>query len=376
MSTKHHHFKSLTGLRFIAALFVFILHGGNHGLLSSNYLHLLDFSKAVSFFFVLSGFVLGFSYHRRSFSFRRFFISRLARVWPVTVISLFFVTLILPDSVYLPSVGSLVSKPLVFISHILCIQSFIPLPSFYFGFNAVTWTISVELFFYLLFPFLNSLKFSYLFRFFLFYTLLLLSFSLVISSLSLPGFSVAHFDSVVWQGLIYINPFFRLPEFVLGIIGSRALFSYSYCFKDYISRIPSSFLQFVYTFSFFLFFWIGTHSLFAKLAPPFHLALDQLTAAICSLLLIYIAISPSSVINSILSIKPFVYLGRVSLSVYLLHQPLMIRSSQIGGFEIFGQQLLPDNFFSLLLITIGISCLSFHLIEKPFQRIISNLAHD
>tara|TARA_B100001939_G_C16857572_1_gene580318 strand:- start:171 stop:1019 length:849 start_codon:yes stop_codon:yes gene_type:complete len=282
----------------------------------------------------------------------------------------------LPDSVYLPSVGSLVSKPLVFISHILCIQSFIPLPSFYFGFNAVTWTISVELFFYLLFPFLNSLKFSYLFRFFLFYTLLLLSFSLVISSLSLPGFSVAHFDSVVWQGLIYINPFFRLPEFVLGIIGSRALFSYSYCFKDYISRIPSSFLQFVYTFSFFLFFWIGTHSLFAKLAPPFHLALDQLTAAICSLLLIYIAISPSSVINSILSIKPFVYLGRVSLSVYLLHQPLMIRSSQIGGFEIFGQQLLPDNFFSLLLITIGISCLSFHLIEKPFQRIISNLAHD
>ena len=86
--------KSLTGLRFLAALAVFIAH------ISGSWPE-YDFGKApigaagVSFFFVLSGFILAYVYLPRlevsgssKFPCKEFYLRRVARIWPLHLTSL------------------------------------------------------------------------------------------------------------------------------------------------------------------------------------------------------------------------------------------------------------------------------------------------
>lgn len=45
-------------------------------------------SEAVSFFFVLSGFILTYVYHKRTYSFRGYCLARIARILPVSLLSI------------------------------------------------------------------------------------------------------------------------------------------------------------------------------------------------------------------------------------------------------------------------------------------------
>ena len=145
---KRPHIKSLTSLRFLAALLIFFLHAANHGLISSSYFGSFDLSKSVCFFFVLSGFVLGYAYYDRAFSVRTFYIARFLRVWPATFSALLFVIAFLPRFIYFPNVeSSFAYYLLTFVVNILCLQSLIPIPSIFFAFNAVAWRRSAEIVF-------------------------------------------------------------------------------------------------------------------------------------------------------------------------------------------------------------------------------------
>ena len=134
-STSRPHLHSLTSLRFFAAFLVFILHSSNHDLISSSSFNIFDLSKAVSFFFVLSGFVLTYAYTSRSINTSTFYLSRFLRIWPVTIFSLLLVIIFLPANLYLPFEVSVFSPGLIFIANLFCIQSFIPIPTFFFGFT-------------------------------------------------------------------------------------------------------------------------------------------------------------------------------------------------------------------------------------------------
>ena len=78
---------SITSLRFLAAFAIFLLHSSNHGLFPIGVLGGLDLSKAVSFFFCLSGFVLSYNYHGRTIKKSTFFKNRFARLFPSTFVS-------------------------------------------------------------------------------------------------------------------------------------------------------------------------------------------------------------------------------------------------------------------------------------------------
>ena len=118
----------------------------NHSLWPESFFFVLDYSKAVCFFFVLSGFVLSYTYHGKSINIRYFYRDRLARIWPATICSTLFVLAILPSSLYLPNSSDASFFPFVLITNIFLLQSLIPLPIFFFGINAVCWSISVGLF--------------------------------------------------------------------------------------------------------------------------------------------------------------------------------------------------------------------------------------
>ena len=149
--------QGLTGLRFFAAAWVFAYHflvltvdGAPWWVQrAQNAGH-----AAVSLFFVLSGFVLAYNYAEPLADGRvsraRFFRLRLARVWPLyALVALAEVPLALHAGVGGARIGGPRSADVV------GLQAWIPTITFV-G-NTPGWSVSVELFFYLAFPWLLAL---------------------------------------------------------------------------------------------------------------------------------------------------------------------------------------------------------------------------
>jgi len=135
---------SLTGLRFVAALLVFGHHISTLGPLSYDGANLLrPGTVGVSFFFILSGFILAWTGRpgdgRRAFWRRRF-----ARVVPAYIAALLAVTV-----VNVASGDGFTGWNLL---PLTLLQSWVPSETAYFATSAVFWSLSTEAFFYLIFP--------------------------------------------------------------------------------------------------------------------------------------------------------------------------------------------------------------------------------
>ena len=361
---------SLTSLRFFAALSIFILHASEHNLFKSDVIDTFDFSKAVTFFFVLSGFVLTYAYRGKSMDLLRFYLKRFLRVWPSTLLSLFFVLLILPSALYLPSANSSFHPGVIFISHLLLIHSLIPVPDFFFGFNAVSWSVSVEAFFYMFFPFFKSFDLDLLLRTTLLFSIFLLLFSFLLPPLGVSAFSPSNFDNVVWNGFVYISPLFRFPEFLIGIIccifycdrlNGRTGTKFS-LFSNFTSCTLFRHVSEVVLFLLFLLLGFSFHPRFLPL--PSQLLFDQIYSAIFFSFAIISLLFSRGLLSLILKSRFLVYLGEISFGLYLYHQPLMIRAAQYNGFMFKGIQLLPNNLPLLLLYSIVLASLNHRFIEK------------
>ena len=142
--------KALTSLRFFAAMHVVIYH------LSADHIYttvpllgrfVMSGYTGVSLFFVLSGFILAYNY-REVRDRREFWISRFARIYPVYVIAL----LLGVAYVFAPASPNADHIPMRLAACLTMLQTWYP--PFADSFNGPGWTLSVEAFFYALFPFL------------------------------------------------------------------------------------------------------------------------------------------------------------------------------------------------------------------------------
>ena len=148
--------KPLTSLRFFAALLVFVVHDVPvRGLAAA-----FSFGYAgVSFFFVLSGFILTFTYHRefttalRGDAIRSFYVARIARIYPLHLVAtaLMLIAVVLFGGWHWSEVSGSV-RITELLAQVTMLQSWFPERTIHFGLNGPAWTISVEAFFYLLFP--------------------------------------------------------------------------------------------------------------------------------------------------------------------------------------------------------------------------------
>ena len=139
--------KTLQSLRFFFIMLVVLSHyigtsfdfGGECG---------------VSFFFVLSGFVLSLAYSERVsqglFSTRNFFVKQWIKIYPLHLLT--FIIMFALDL----RLGKY-CDPLAAIANLLLLQSWIPADSFYFVANSPSWFLCDILFFYLVFSSLNKL---------------------------------------------------------------------------------------------------------------------------------------------------------------------------------------------------------------------------
>ncbi|MFG2718705.1 acyltransferase family protein [Streptomyces sp. NPDC048416] len=210
------HLKSLTGLRWVAALAIFLMHfayeadfWGHARQVNALRWLTLGAPSAVSFFFILSGFVLAWSQGTRSVRRRTFYWNRFARIYPAHLVTFLAAVLLLVRE------GQQLSGR-VALTNLTLTQSWIPnQPDFWFGFNGVSWSLSCEFFFYFTFPFLlpGLLRMSDrgLYRVLAAMTAL---------ALLMPAAAMWMADHAGWRDsyLSYILPPARLPEFVAGIV--------------------------------------------------------------------------------------------------------------------------------------------------------------
>ncbi|WP_204032029.1 acyltransferase family protein [Micromonospora qiuiae] len=201
--------ESLTGLRAIAAAAVFGFHALAVGLVDTPVAQWLfrQGATGVSFFFLLSGFVLAWS-TRPGDTMRRFWQRRLAKVWPNHAAAWAVALAGLVAAGTTVGVGTALAT-------LLLLQAWVPDEGVYFGVNTVAWSLSCEAFFYALFPALWALARRLPERA-LWPTLagvLALVWIVPAAALTIPA------DLRYWA--IWVLPAARLPEFVAGILLAR-----------------------------------------------------------------------------------------------------------------------------------------------------------
>jgi peptidoglycan/LPS O-acetylase OafA/YrhL len=225
----------LTSARFIAAMAVVIGHFADMLALPPIVARFISGGIGVSFFFVLSGFILCYRYWDtfsngvRANDFRMYFVARIARIYPLYVLALvlitglyFAVVTIRPGAINFPA--NVVTS---WLANLFALQTFAPTVATQQFWNAPSWSISTEFGFYLLLPFILALIAKYIRD--TASLVLLLGFTIAMgivaqatTMIMVLGFQM---DRVILlDHFASRNIFWRLPEFVVGVITARLLY--------------------------------------------------------------------------------------------------------------------------------------------------------
>lgn len=203
----------LTGLRFFAALAVFVF----HGLLfingpESGVVHSIfgQGRSGVSFFFVLSGFVLAWS-SKPGDRLLGFYRRRAARIYPVYLAALLFAEVLW-----------LVRDPKGLANGLLTpflLQAWVPDKHVYFAVNTPAWSLSVEAFFYLMFPFTVAALRKLTARGLWATAAVSTAVPVVLAAIASQSLNSSDLDDgsfMAWAA--YYFPLARFPEFILGVV--------------------------------------------------------------------------------------------------------------------------------------------------------------
>jgi peptidoglycan/LPS O-acetylase OafA/YrhL len=147
--------KALTGIRFFAAFYVVLHHSRLSGMLTEHGHRFAGYFLAkgyfaVTIFFVLSGFILAYTYQgqvEKQGSYRRFWEARFARLWPAYILSILAAIAVYGTAQHFVPLAAA----------FFMVQAWNPFDRAMAGAgNSVCWSLSAEAFFYLLFPPIQS----------------------------------------------------------------------------------------------------------------------------------------------------------------------------------------------------------------------------
>jgi peptidoglycan/LPS O-acetylase OafA/YrhL len=247
----------------------------------------------------------------------------------------------------------------------MMLHSAVPIPNVYFSFNSVSWSISTEIFFYMTFPLLllwfsskPMLKLAAAIAFGGLY-------AYSIDAAGLAYYSPDKLDQISAHGLIYISPLGRIQEFMLGIVCQRLISGVDF---SWLKKWPATAIE------------ILSIAAIVFIAPPLgiypsyylgpaHNAFAEFIRHSSIAILFAIAISSfyldKGMVSRILSWRPFIFLGEISFSVYLIHS-IVIR---VTIEQKFLESYDPYAKFAFVTIT-SIICAAFiwKFVEKPCQR--------
>ena len=347
--------EQLTFTRFIAAIAIVIFHYGEGSFLFNNALVSFIFKQAnigVSYFFILSGFVMIIAYHNnKKIDFITYLKNRFARVYPV-----YFLAILLILVIYMLYKLKDITSTDLFLN-IIMLQAWIPGKAL--TVNVQGWSLSVELFFYVSFPIL----FNYFYKkgyqkttaFFIlsFWVLSQLLFNLLLKDNSLISSPFSKLD-------VYYSPLLHFNEFLIGNLAGL------FFLKNLRNKTGN------YTIYIILLLLL----LIVFLKFPFGLDYHNGLLSILFVPLIVLISLNRGKLNDVLNKKSFIFLGEISFGIYILQRPV---------WKLFSTQLLEKYleldkvadftlmFFIRFSFLILISSLSYVYFETPVRNKIKKM---
>jgi len=348
----------LTSLRFFAAMVVLIFHydPDKFSLLPGFFQSWLETGyEAVTFFFILSGFILSYVYAEADFSrrgtLRAFFFARIGRLAPA-----YYVALLVALPFYLEEAlgeGDLPLRELGLHMALVLTGFQAWWPDSATVWNPPAWSMSVEWFFYLLFPLalFATRRMAP--------TLLLPAALLLVAAVS--GFRIWVMNPLVdqnaeeWANLASFFPLFHLPQFLFGLALGRVYL---------LGPRPSSALAA----GMFPSGAIGLMILFIDLDMlPDHVRSNAVLVVFFGLL-IYGAATSGHFAYRALSPAPLVFLGNASYAIYALHEPIALWWDAYGPAKL-GYPLPTWADFPLYTgLVILLAALCYRYVETPLRR--------
>ncbi len=340
---------SLQALRFIFALFIL----SEHYPLDINHPHLIEGAGAmgVSFFLVLSGFVMSVGYESRvqaeSFSWGSFMLRRLIRLWPLHLLCL-GTWIILAYAAW----GSNAIYPLPLLGNALLLQW---LPLEHIGGNSVAWCLSILVIFYAIYPLLARIKTTQLILLTLLIHITLRLFADIYTGIDMH-----------WYWCRF--PISRILEFLIGILCYR---SYQHIIKQYgnkyFNQLSIGYRWIIELFPMALCTWglITLRANYTPLGSVMHFYLP------CYLMILVFALSSTyphkASIANLISRPWLIYLGEISFSFYMIHNLVILSVKQILS------RIAPGiGWEPRLAITIGVTIGLSILISRYYETPIAN----
>lgn len=327
----------IQGLRALAFLLVFVFHL-NYNWLPGGFL-------GVDLFFVISGFlmtsIITSSIDKGKFNFIDFYNKRLKRIVPSYYFLLLIVAIVTPFFYLFSDLKFL--KITLIRSIFFYSNSLFAAGDSYFGAKLSenpllhTWSLAIEMQFYLILPVIMLLFRRYL----------KIIFAAIILMLTLYSLSQINLG---FKNQMYFSLFARIPEFLIG--GFFAL-----VFKNGISsnkfvNNTLSLISLVILLS--CSFLITEHSNF-----PGALALIPTIASAV------ILVNSETFLSKILSIKPLVYIGELSYSLYLWHFPIMATIR----YNTDRYEFTTNEVALIIVLTFIFAFISYNLIERKFRSL-------
>ena len=356
LNTGKRSFDALTGMRFFAAISVVLYHFADdplHHWPSPIFNLVKSGLVAVSFFYVLSGFVLSYSYvGARSVmqgSRRSFWVARLARIYPAYFLA--FLLAAPTNIVWSLQVNSLRLGLLKLFSGAIPVltlqQAWTPWTAWYWNYPG--WSVSVEAFFYLLFPFLVPMVVK------------------IPRSLLIPAMAALWLTGLVIPVLATVSghtgnggldraamaveftPLLRVPEFIVGILLAR-LYVDGFRWNNRTNSICTygSLAAILLVLS------------YAGLTIPRLILSNGLLVPLFALLILCLA-EGKTVLAKALSWSPLILLGEASYGMYILQIPVSYVLRSPPPYNTLGPV------FGFLLVLVIVSMLSWRFVEAPLR---------
>ncbi|WP_432020897.1 acyltransferase family protein [Streptomyces sp. 1222.5] len=333
---------SLTGLRWMAALLVFGLHVNNFGYFGGTGGRFVKWgfgagATGVSFFFVLSGFVLTWSARPgdRALAFYR---RRIARVYPVHLVTLLLALIMAYTLAHQPR-----PTPKQALANVLLLHSW--WRPWWQTLNPVSWSLTCEAFFYAAFPLL----------------ILVLRRLGPRGAVALGGLSMAAVLVLAradahhwWKYALYSFPGARLPEFVLGAVTARLVL---------LGRWRGPGLEASLALALIGYFLVP------QVTPGY-------TAAVCTLIGFTLLIPAAAVADlhglpSLWRGRKLVRLGELSFAFYMIHLLVLRTGTQLLGkkphFGVLGGLAVTAIVFA---VSLALSWLLYEAVECPARRLL------
>jgi peptidoglycan/LPS O-acetylase OafA/YrhL len=365
---------ALTGLRAVAALWVLALHFGEgvsapwpravRNVLSSGFI-------GVDLFFVLSGFILAWNYLREDGTLRvsrsEFWRARAARILPVYYISL---GLALPMFLLMQfrngvTPSALRSAIVTGLTSLTLTQSWVS--PFSYLWNNPGWSLSVEVFFYLAFPWLvawvTRWPLAKLLRAVagLYFVTIAAAYLFVALHSHPPTWKwEPAIDYCIWISWLGCNPLVHAHEFLMGLAACLWLRDEQRGSRPEWMRGPAAVSVAVF----------GLAVLAAFRGPiPFMPALAGIHSPLFALL-IYGLAKQRGTLARILSTPAFVFLGEISYSLYLTHLSVWLYMEGFNREHFFLRQDSMLNFSFCLALSLVLAAAVYKGIEEPYRRVL------